>query len=73
MMSTPLQLQTPSKHEDALMTSRSRLPHVRRPHTPNATHNTGRWETWERLRFLQGLRIYGKGKWKQISEMISTR
>lgn len=34
---------------------------------------TGRWETGERILFLQGLRHYGKGKWKKISDLISTR
>lgn len=32
----------------------------------------GRWERWERVRFLEGLRIHGKGKWKQIARMIPT-
>ena len=33
----------------------------------------GRWVQWEQERFLQGLQIHGRGKWKQISRMIPTR
>ena len=39
---------------------------------PNRS-NSGRWEKWERILFLQGLRLHGRGKWTKISEMISTR
>jgi len=33
----------------------------------------GRWEQWEHETFLHGLKIYGKGNWKLISQMIPTR
>jgi hypothetical protein len=35
--------------------------------------NTGRWTEWEKLAFLKGLRLYGRGNWKKISDMIPTR
>lgn len=35
--------------------------------------NVGRWDHWERLAFLEGLRRYGRGRWKKISDMIPTR
>lgn len=34
---------------------------------------TGRWELWEKRAFLEGLRRYGRGKWKKISRLIPTR
>jgi hypothetical protein len=40
---------------------------------PTNRGNIGRWEKRERMLFLQGLRRYGRGKWTNISEMISTR
>jgi hypothetical protein len=40
---------------------------------PANSGNSGRWEKWERMLFLQGLRRFGRGKWTKISEMISTR
>jgi hypothetical protein len=33
----------------------------------------GRWLKEERLAFLRGLRVYGKGNWKQIATLIPTR
>lgn len=33
----------------------------------------GRWERWEKRAFLEGLRKYGQGKWKKISDLIPTR
>jgi SHAQKYF class myb-like DNA-binding protein len=45
----------------------------RDPLTPNGSHNVGKWEEWERIRFLQGLRRYGRGKWSKIGEGIPTR
>ena len=33
----------------------------------------GRWEKWERMVFLYGYRLYGKGKWSKISKLIPTR
>lgn len=35
--------------------------------------NTGRWTEWEKLAFLKGLRLHGRGNWKKISSMIPTR
>jgi len=40
------------------------------------THSSikrGRWERWEKVAFLKGLRKYGKGKWKLIGSLIPTR
>ena len=39
-------------------------------HLPN---KIGRWENWECMLFLDGLKIHGKGKWKQIALLIPTR
>ena len=72
MMSSPLSCQSLGQQTNPVDWWNRSL-RVRKPHTPNATHNTGRWETRERLYFLQGLRLYGKGRWKKISELISTR
>jgi hypothetical protein len=33
----------------------------------------GRWEKWEQITFLQGLREHGRGHWKVIAERIPTR
>jgi hypothetical protein len=33
----------------------------------------GRWNESEKLAFLQGLSIHGRGKWKAISHLIPTR
>jgi len=33
----------------------------------------GRWEPWEHLEFLRGLRVHGRGRWKKIGEKIPTR
>jgi hypothetical protein len=33
----------------------------------------GRWEKWEQITFLQGLREHGRGHWKIIAERIPTR
>lgn len=74
IMISPLECHTPVQHAHGNpMDFWNHSLRVRKPHTPNATHNTGRWESRERLTFLYGLRLYGKGKWKQISELISTR
>lgn len=35
--------------------------------------NTGRWEEFEKVAFLEGIRIHGTGKWKLISSLIPTR
>lgn len=35
--------------------------------------SVGRWEPWEKLEFLRGLRRHGKGHWKKIGEAIPTR
>lgn len=40
---------------------------------PKKRTSIGRWETWERLEFLRGLRRHGKGRWKKIGESIPTR
>ena len=45
----------------------------RDPLTPNGFHNVGKWQDFERIKFLQGLRRYGRGKWSKIGEGISTR
>jgi hypothetical protein len=37
------------------------------------TLKIGRWNESEKLAFLQGLNIHGRGKWKAISQMIPTR
>ena len=34
---------------------------------------TGRWEQWEHIEFLKGLREKGRGNWKVIAESIPTR
>jgi ketosteroid isomerase-like protein len=34
---------------------------------------SGRWEKWEQIAFLKGLRKHGKGKWKLIRSKIKTR
>lgn len=39
----------------------------------NIPHKIGRWEKWECVLFLNGLKEYGKGKWKQIAKLIPTR
>lgn len=33
----------------------------------------GRWERDEKMLFLKGIRIYGIGKWSDISKMIPNR
>jgi hypothetical protein len=33
----------------------------------------GRWEKWEQIKFLEGLRLYGRGHWKKIADTIPTR
>jgi hypothetical protein len=33
----------------------------------------GRWEQWEQIEFLKGLRAHGRGHWKVIAEGIPTR
>lgn len=35
--------------------------------------SVGRWEKWERMAFLKGLRHHGRGHWKLISTGIPTR
>ena len=35
--------------------------------------NKGRWSDEEKLLFLVGLRKYGKGRWKQIGRVLTTR
>jgi hypothetical protein len=34
---------------------------------------TGRWEEHERVSFMKGFRQHGRGKWKEIADMIPTR
>lgn len=76
-MNRPRQSQRPAlnQQQDAspLVVARSQLISTRNATTAVTTSNTGRWETRERLAFLRGLRLYGRGNWKQISKMISTR
>lgn len=36
-------------------------------------NRTGRWEKNERIAFLIGFRIHGKGNWKEIAQMIPNR
>lgn len=37
------------------------------------SYNTGRWGGSEKRLFLEGLRRYGKGRWKQIGKVVKTR
>eukprot|EP00980_Cylindrotheca_fusiformis_P010613 scaffold2362_cov109-Cylindrotheca_fusiformis.AAC.4 len=50
-------------------------PKLRRAPMPSryTQHNTGRWEEYEKLAFLRGLRLYGRGNWKAIGSLIPTR
>jgi SHAQKYF class myb-like DNA-binding protein len=38
------------------------------PEKPDGSGKVGRWTKEEHKRFLEGLRICGKGKWKKIAE-----
>jgi Myb-like DNA-binding domain len=54
----------PSKKRRSTVTSSKKPP--KRP-------KIGRWEKWEQIAFLQGLREHGRGHWKTIAESIPTR
>ena len=41
--------------------------------TNEGKYNTGRWARSEKKLFLEGLRRYGKGRWKQIGKVVKTR
>lgn len=41
--------------------------------TNKESYNTGRWGGSEKRLFLEGLRRYGKGRWKQIGKVVKTR
>lgn len=41
--------------------------------TNEGKYNTGRWARSEKKLFLEGLRRYGKGRWKQIGKVVQTR
>ena len=40
---------------------------------PKKSFPNGRWQPWEHLEFLRGLRVHGKGHWQEIAENIPTR
>lgn len=39
----------------------------------NRPYREGRWSKEERLLFLQGLKTFGVGKWKEIGTLVTTR
>jgi hypothetical protein len=45
----------------------------RRRRANPANYNKGRWSEKEKQLFLIGLRKYGKGKWKEIGTILTTR
>jgi hypothetical protein len=44
-----------------------------RKNKPQRQFCKGRWTCQEKLLFLVGLRKYGKGKWKEIAKILTTR
>ena len=40
------------------------------PKRPRRASKSGEWSLDERLLFLHGLKLYGRGKWKEISEQV---
>jgi len=45
----------------------------KRDNEEEGSYNTGRWGGSEKRLFLEGLRQYGKGRWKQIGKVVKTR
>jgi hypothetical protein len=44
------------------------------PSTPDSpTLKHGRWSTAEKLLFLHGLKLFGRGRWKKISTFLPLR
>ena len=42
-------------------------------HYDMSNYNFGRWSAEEIKLFLEGLRTFGKGKWKEIGQLVTTR
>jgi len=38
-----------------------------------STYNLGRWSAKEKKLFLEGLHTFGKGRWKKIGQLVTTR
>jgi Myb-like DNA-binding domain len=41
--------------------------------TSRFSSRSGRWTPEEKLLFLHGLRLYGRGRWKKIRQFLPTR
>jgi hypothetical protein len=41
--------------------------------TDSPTLKIGRWSTAEKLLFLHGLKLFGRGRWKKISTFLPLR
>ena len=39
----------------------------------DANYNLGRWSAKEKRLFLEGLHQFGKGRWKKIGQLVTTR
>ena len=67
---------TTSNHRSSNSTTKKKTRRVKRKTKHPGTieeQKGGRWEKWEHLEFLRGLRRIGRGHWKQIGETIPTR
>ena len=68
----PMCLSSPKARRHTVRSQRSRVLQGRR-RKAQAGPKFGRWEKREKLAFLQGLRLFGRGKWKRIGDNIPSR
>lgn len=52
---------------------RRRAPSKRKKKARRKDFHNGRWSEEEKLLFLVGLRKYGKGKWKEMASVLTSR
>lgn len=62
-----------SKQETCLKGEETKSPQSSENDSTTESYNTGRWGGSEKRLFLEGLRRYGKGRWKQIGKVVKTR
>ena len=60
-------------NEGAMMTTKKRALSKSEPTSFVESQRSGRWSQDEKLLFLHGVMVYGKGRWKKIRTFLPAR